>query len=282
MVEDCGTILNDPLFGLHLADLQTPDVFGSVTALARSAPTFRDGVKALVDYLPVFQSPEATLRTSVQRNVAEIQWVTHGDLNTIGQPKLHGFAIMLKTLEMLGGPHFRPLHLKLDCELPAQGVEALQARAGCRVLASDLDAIAVPADLLDRPIATSNSLVFALLDAYLDRARTAAAPSLETQIEAYARSALPSGACTLERCAAKLGVSARKLQSVLKSRSLSFSEIVERQRMAIAQEALRRRRCSLDEIALGLGYSDQTCFGRAFKRWTGLTPRAYRDRQGDA
>ena len=47
-------------------------------------------------------------------------------------------------------------------------------------------------------------------------------------------------------------------------------------RFAEAEGYLRENRFSLSEITYLLGFSDQANFGRAFKRWRGQTPRAYR------
>ncbi|MFM5908611.1 MAG: helix-turn-helix transcriptional regulator, partial [Novosphingobium sp.] len=80
----------------------------------------------------------------------------------------------------------------------------------------------------------------------------------------------------IERCAAKLGLSVRTLQSRLAEQGQRFSDMVECQREAIARDFLRSSNLSLDEIAERLGYGDQTSFGRAFKRWTGMTPQAFR------
>ena len=46
--------------------------------------------------------------------------------------------------------------------------------------------------------------------------------------------------------------------------------------MALAKEYLERQELSLDEVAFSLGYAEQSSFGRAFKRWTGMTPQNYR------
>jgi AraC-like DNA-binding protein len=59
---------------------------------------------------------------------------------------------------------------------------------------------------------------------------------------------------------------------------LRFSEIVQVQRIEAAKRALKDTDAALSDIALKLGYSDQSSFGRAFKRWTGVTPQAFRER----
>jgi AraC-like DNA-binding protein len=84
--------------------------------------------------------------------------------------------------------------------------------------------------------------------------------------------------CTIDRCAEKVGMSVRTLQGRLAAEGARFSEIVERQRAALAKAHLAQRQLSLDEIADRLGYGEQTSFGRAFKRWTGVTPQQFRAR----
>ncbi len=49
-----------------------------------------------------------------------------------------------------------------------------------------------------------------------------------------------------------------------------------RERMELAKAYLRQAHLSLDDTAANLGYSEQSSFGRAFKRWTGMTPKQFR------
>jgi AraC-like DNA-binding protein len=74
----------------------------------------------------------------------------------------------------------------------------------------------------------------------------------------------------------RLGMSVRTLQAHLGETGLKFSDILERQRFELAKSYLEQPHISLDEVAGMLGYAEQSSFGRAFKRWTGLTPRLYR------
>src|SRR3546814_5460439 len=67
-------------------------------------------------------------------------------------------------------------------------------------------------------------------------------------------------------CAKKMGTSVRTLQANLSSHGLKFSDILERQRIELGKEHLQQDEMTLDEIAALLGYSEQSSFGRAFKR----------------
>ena len=88
--------------------------------------------------------------------------------------------------------------------------------------------------------------------------------------------ALPSGNCSIERCAKKLGASVRTLQTHLSAAGLKFSDMLEQQRIELASTYLEQPELSLDEIAAMLGYSEQSSFSRAFKRWHDCTPQQFR------
>ncbi|MEO0323354.1 MAG: AraC family transcriptional regulator ligand-binding domain-containing protein [Myxococcota bacterium] len=87
-------------------------------------------------------------------------------------------------------------------------------------------------------------------------------------------------ATPLAKVAPKLGMSTRTLKRRLGARNASFTGIREQVRREVAQLALRNPDVSLTDIAERLGYSDARTFGRAFRRWTGTSPTAYRRSQG--
>jgi AraC-like DNA-binding protein len=80
----------------------------------------------------------------------------------------------------------------------------------------------------------------------------------------------------LDEVARALGLSARTLKRKLASVGVSYSELVDRERHALALRLLQTKRLTLEEIAQRLHYSSMTNFARAFRRWTGATPGHYR------
>jgi AraC-like DNA-binding protein len=107
--------------------------------------------------------------------------------------------------------------------------------------------------------------------------RATSTPTFTERVDAYVRDALPAGSCSVRRCSRELGTSIRTLQKRLAEHALKFSDIVERQRIEFAKQSLKSTSNTLSELAYSLGYADQTSFGRAFKRWTGLTPKQFRE-----
>lgn len=78
--------------------------------------------------------------------------------------------------------------------------------------------------------------------------------------------------------ARQLGMSQRSLRRHLAGQGTSHSELAKGCRQLMAEHRLADRAVPLKQIAGELGFSSVTCFHRAFKSWTGLTPQAWRDR----
>ena len=80
----------------------------------------------------------------------------------------------------------------------------------------------------------------------------------------------------LEQVAAQLHLSPRTLKRRLREQGTGFQAIVDSVRLEQARLLLTETALSVDAIAASLGYSDTSNFNRAFRRWQGLSPAAYR------
>ena len=82
----------------------------------------------------------------------------------------------------------------------------------------------------------------------------------------------------IETLARTFNMSARNLRRRLKVEGTSFQKLKDKLRMEKASSLLRDSRKQVSEISLQLGFQEPAAFTRAFKSWTGLSPRAYRDK----
>lgn len=83
----------------------------------------------------------------------------------------------------------------------------------------------------------------------------------------------------LDSCARVLGMAPRTLQRRLDAAGLTFEGLVDDLRRDLAQSRLREG-ATITDTAMSLGYSDTAHFTRAFRRWTGMTPSAFRAGEG--
>ena len=91
---------------------------------------------------------------------------------------------------------------------------------------------------------------------------------------------ISSGRCSLEQVAAELQVPARTLQYQLEQSGTSFRTLLDNTREQLARHYLNDPNMSLVDVAFLLGFSEQSPFTKAFKRWTGETPGEYRRHLG--
>ena len=90
------------------------------------------------------------------------------------------------------------------------------------------------------------------------------------------------GDSRLSAVARDLATSVRTLQRRLNAAGVSYQEVLEQTRCDAAECHLAEGSLSIAELSWLLGYSEPSAFHRAFKRWRGLSPRAYRERHARA
>ena len=82
---------------------------------------------------------------------------------------------------------------------------------------------------------------------------------------------------SLETTAEKLFMSSRTLKRRLQQHGLSFQELLDESRKRDAMRLLEHSGLTVEQVAQRLGYSDPANFTRAFRKWSGSTPRQYRE-----
>ena len=87
---------------------------------------------------------------------------------------------------------------------------------------------------------------------------------------------MPKYEATLDKAAASLALSARTLQRRLAEQGLQFQDVLDATRKDLAKIYIKDPSLGMLDIALLLGYSEQSSFTRAFKSWFGDTPSGWR------
>jgi AraC-like DNA-binding protein len=110
----------------------------------------------------------------------------------------------------------------------------------------------------------------------LDRRGPIDGPS--DQLRALIADELQRGVPALDDLARRMGTTERTLRRRLEENGTSFRALLDETRADLARGYIRDRR-PLAEVAFLVGFTDPSTFHRAFKRWTGTTPKAWRDRR---
>ncbi len=102
------------------------------------------------------------------------------------------------------------------------------------------------------------------------------AHKIVTDVRTLIENALPSGIPSIDHISDHMGMSSRTLTRRLSDSGVTFRQLIKRTQEEISKELLCHSSRSVGEIAFLTGFSEQSAFNRAFKRWTAKTPAEFR------
>ncbi len=140
--------------------------------------------------------------------------------------------------------------------------------------------IRFPVSLLDTTIATANPVTAQMAIAQCEQELASLGQSEAGIREQVSRLLLLRDGHypDLASVASQLLLSERTLKRRLQEQSLSFQQLLDQAREQDSRRLLANPRLSIEQIALATGYADPANFTRAFRKWTGLSPRAFRQK----
>lgn len=175
---------------------------------------------------------------------------------------------------------FRPLEVHIQHASPGSS-EHHEAYFECPVrFESDRDALLVSTESLQTPNRLGDESISRFFDMHLDTVVSGFedSPTLDQQVLPLISRALSEGVPKVSDVARQLCMSARTLQRRLAEDGSSYQSLVDEARRQLCVRLLGETDYSLSEVSFMAGFSDQSAFTRAFKRWEGQTPRSYRIR----
>lgn len=99
---------------------------------------------------------------------------------------------------------------------------------------------------------------------------------IASDVEVLIKDSLPSGIPSIAQVGEHLGMSNRTLTRRLSENGVTFRDLIRKTQESVSKELLKNSTRNMAEIAFETGFSEQSAFNRAFKRWTGLSPLEYR------
>lgn len=188
------------------------------------------------------------------------------------------FAVTVHFSRMVKGERFAPLRVLLERDEPdfADRYESALGVTPC--FGADRNAIVFAKHGLNDALPAGDRQLALEVDAIAQRQLAAVdSTMLADSVAAIIETLLPSGRPTLKMVARIMKRSTRTLQRSLSEEGTSFSELAEQVQRQTSLRHVSASRQPLSAIAQLVGFSDQSNFNRAFRRWTGATPGAWRD-----
>ena len=276
--QECAARTGDADFGLHVAERLTPGDYEVIDYLGLTSSCFKETIERLCRYYRILSD-----------NV-EIAFEVHGDVARlvhrprVGPPEAWRhpwecfFAASVGHARRAFGADWAPLSVELMHAAPADTSEHARIFGAPVRFGQPVNAMSFPLADAERPLPTADPVLGRLLTGYAEE--VVAQIPIPDEFVARARAAildeLRGGDPSIASLARRLGTSRRTLQRRLGESGTSHLRLVDDCRHQLARHYLGDVNLSLGEIGYLLGFAQPNAFHRAFRRWTGQTPAAFR------
>jgi AraC-like DNA-binding protein len=272
LLEESARLSGQEAFGLLLAEKRSLANLGMLALAIREEPTLRAVLQSCVRYMRLHNAG-VQLRLDDEGDVT----LLHMGVNTRSpggrrQAIEMGTGVLLRTFRVLGCNSFRPERISFTHERPAS-LDVHRRVLGTAIdFSQDCNAMVCLGRDLDMPIPAAdrklNREVKQLLDVQLDNFPDEPAQRARQIV----RVLLPSGLCSVDRVARRLGMHRRTLNRQLAAEGESVTTIINSVRAELSEEYLANSKRRLYEVAELLGFSSACHFSRWFRGQFGKTP----------
>jgi AraC-like DNA-binding protein len=273
-------LCNDPALALHFGEAFGMEELSIVGLMGRASETIADAFAQLNRYerlVADIDGAAAGNRLVLTRNGDEL-WIVDTRKNPNDFPELteSSFARMICQSRRFYGDRQFVKAVHVTHAAPAYRAEYDRIFQVQVVFESDKNAMLMTDDswmTLKNPL--PSRYVFGILseraDALLESLETS--KSARGRVEALLMPILHTGEASMDIIAGKIGVSRQTLLRKLKVEGTTFEKVLDELRHKLALDYLSGKKVSVNETAYLVGFSEPAAFSRAFKRWTGSSPR---------
>jgi AraC-like DNA-binding protein len=268
--------LNDPLLGLHLGQHIRPHHLGPLGYVLLACENLGAALMRIQRYHRLLHDINPIDHQLTAEHL-ELRWgVAHGKPGALFDEA--GIAGIVQFGRDLCGQH-QALHAVDFVNPPPPSLRPYTAFFGCPVrFGQPVTRLVMPLGMLAQPLRHPDPTLLKLMEEQVDAAM-AQLPQAGDLAEVTRRvigNLAPHGMPELEQVAHELRLSPRVFYRRLAEQGLNFRDVREAALRQVAEAHLRDARLSLADVGALLGYSEQSAFSRAFKRWTGVSPLRWR------
>ena len=267
-------------FGLLVGQRAGLSSLGLVGFLVQHSPDVGTALRSLVRYLHLHVRG-AVPTLAVQGDSASVGYAIYQPgLEATDQTGDGAIATAVNILRELCGPDFEASEVLLAHAQPGD-IRPFRRffRAPLRFRAEQY-AVVFPSRWLGRRLPAAEPELRRMLQKQIEELEATHRLDFPEQVRRVLRSALLTGMADEDKIAALFAIHTRTLHRRLRAFETRFSKLLDESRYQYACQMLQDDRMAAGQIAAALGYSEPSAFTRAFRRWSGTTPSAWRTRAG--
>jgi AraC-like DNA-binding protein len=277
--EEGARLTGDDAFGLHVGERAEPELFDVLGYVVVHSPTFGEAINRLIRYHSIW-SDGAFYDLDVSGSQARLAYeYADGLIDARRHDCEMTLSILVSFARRGTGVDWAPREVSFRHSRPKSIVE--HQRIFRRQIHFDrpVNELVFDSSLLALPMMKADPGLCVILDRHAQEllSRRPRADGLANQVRQLLSEALNVGDDPrIETISQKLGVSVRTLQRKLKEEGRSHQDLLDEMRCELSRRYLQEPKLAICEVAYLLGFSEPSAFHRAFRRWTGITPKEFR------
>lgn len=275
-------LTGDDAFGLHIAERAVPQMFNVLGYVGMASMTVGEALERLVRYYEIW-SNGAVYGLTTEGSKARLTYrIIDARVRECRHECETSFATPVMLCYKVAGIDWVPEQVGFHHSRPGNIAEHERIFRVPVFFNRPVNELIFDRSYLDLPLIHGDPGLSSVLDRHAERL-LAELPKPKCQTDRVRRALyenLKGGDPGLDVLARRLGMAGRTLQRKLKEEGASYQDLVDEVRCERSQQYLQKSGMATSEIAYQLGFSETSAFHRAFKRWTGATPKEYRRRPG--
>ncbi len=267
------------------------ECIGLVAARYTSSTTFHALGYSLLASATLVEAFERLIRYfRIVTNAGDLQFEAVGDdyrvkllINPEGPQPAHEavdafITVIINMCRNLHGKGFTPLRVSLCRPRPENTAAFDFAMRSTVIFDAEVNEIIIAGSAARKPLDSANTELARhnekVINRYLAQFEK---EDLISRVQSVLIGMLPNGDQSQEAVAAALNMSSRNFQRKLELKGTSWKDLLNITRSELAKSYLKNSQYSISEIVFLLGFSDAGSFTRAFRRWEGQSPTAWRN-----
>lgn len=276
--ESAAEYVHDPCFGLHMGEYAEAGSWSILGYLMMNCATLGEAMEKSGRYSRIIGN---LIEASAHLRFTKLKLVFNTPPHA---PKMSRhcfestFSSLVRMVRNLTGKHLNPTEVTFIYPKP-DSVSEYERVFCCPVLFGQKEnSMTVELSLGNTPILMANPDLLAYFESFaqdfllnMDRQKEVTRAATKV-ILAH----LDDESLTIQKVAREMALSVRTLQKRLEDEGVVFSDLLKDIREKLAKKYLRED-YTVEQITYLLGFSEPSVFRKAFKKWSGVTPREYRE-----
>jgi AraC-like DNA-binding protein len=276
--DEAAVFVNDPYFGLHVGEYAEAGSWSILGYMMMNCRNVGEAFEKSVRYSRIIGNL-IEVRIERKLNKSRLIFFTSPQAPELSRHCLDtSFSTTICMMQNFTAVDMHPLEVTFSYAEP-QSRSEYERIFQCPILFSQKEnSFTIDASVFNTPILMANPSLLQHFEKYaqeflaeLDR-RNEHTGVVTKLILAH----LDDEALSIENVAREMSISVRTLQKRLDEEGVIFSDLLREIRRKLAQKYLREN-YSVEQITYLLGFSEPSAFRKAFKKWSGVTPREYRE-----